>query len=251
MRRNAGTLSGDIATASPAADTLPVLYALDAGAMVASTRRERTVPIPRCRTPRAALASGVIIMVTEGDAGRNLSAEIGVRVRQSRVKAGLSGVKLARAAGVSQPFLSQLESGQSSVAIATLYRIAQALGVQPSDLLPTAAPAEIEVVRSAETRRIPLSEDIHTANARAIFRSGRKISELYDYEISAEDYIEDWFSSDSEHALYVLEGTLRIEFEGRPEIVLAAGDAIFYKSQVPHRWHSGQGARIILVVADP
>ena len=45
MRRNAGTLSGDIATASPAADTLPVLYALDAGVTVASTRRERTVPI--------------------------------------------------------------------------------------------------------------------------------------------------------------------------------------------------------------
>ena len=45
MRRNAGTLSGDIATASPAGDTLPVLYALDAGVTVASTRRERTVPI--------------------------------------------------------------------------------------------------------------------------------------------------------------------------------------------------------------
>ena len=172
-------------------------------------------------------------------------------VRQFRVKAGLSGVKLAEAAGVSQPFLSQLESGQSSVAIATLYRIAQALGVQPSDLLPAAEPAEIEVVRSAETQRIPLSEDARAANARAIFRGGRKISELYDYGISADDYVEDWFSSDAEHVLYVLEGTLRIEFEGRPEILLEAGDAIFYKSRVPHRWHSGQGARIILVVADP
>ena len=190
-------------------------------------------------------------MATTDDAGRNLSAEIGVKVREFRVKAGLSGVKLAEAAGVSQPFLSQLESGQSSVAIATLYRIAHALGVQPSDLLPAPEPAEIEVVRSAETQRLPLSEDIRTANARTIFRSGRKISELYDYEIFAEDYIEDWFSSDAEHALYVLEGTLRVEFEGRPEILLETGDAIFYKSRVPHRWHSGQGARIVLVVADP
>ncbi len=182
---------------------------------------------------------------------RDLGSEIGARVRQLRVEAGLSGVKLAEAADISQPFLSQLESGQSSVAIATLYRIAHALDVQPSDLLPAAEPAEIEVVRSADTQRIPLSEDTRTAKARAIFRSGRRISELYDYDISAEDYVEDWFSSDAEHALYVLEGSLRVEFEGRPEITLDAGDAIFYKSRVPHRWHSGHGARIILVVIDP
>lgn len=188
-------------------------------------------------------------MATTDDSSR-LSAEIGARVREFRVNAGLSGVKLAAAAGVSQPFLSQLESGQSSVAIATLYRIAKALEVQPSDLLPEAEPADIEVVRSIETQRLPLSEDAHTANARAIFRSGRKISELYDYQISPEDYVEDWFSSDAEHALYVMEGTLRVEFEGRPEITLAAGDAMFYTSRVPHRWHSGHGARIILVVAD-
>ena len=190
-------------------------------------------------------------MAASDDMGRTLSAEIGARVRQVRTEAGLSGVKLAAAAGISQPFLSQLESGQSSVAIATLYRIANALGVQPSDLLPPAEPAEIEVVRSSETRQIPVSEDQRSAIARAILRSGRKISELYDYEISPEDYIEDWFSSDAEHALYVLEGTLRVEFEDRPEIMLEAGDAIFYKSRVPHRWRSGHGARIILVVADP
>ena len=181
---------------------------------------------------------------------RDLSAEIGARVRQVRTAAGLSGVKVASAAGVSQPFLSQLESGQSSVAIATLYRIAHALGVQPSELLPPAEPADIEVVRSSDTRQIALSEDQRSANARVIFRSGKKISEMYDYAISAEDYVEDWFSSDAEHALYVLEGTLRIEFEDRPEIMLEAGDAIFYMSRVPHRWHAGSGARIILVVAD-
>ncbi|MXZ54422.1 MAG: helix-turn-helix domain-containing protein [Acidimicrobiaceae bacterium] len=189
-------------------------------------------------------------MVTTDDSGRSLSAEIGSKVREFRVRAGLSGVKLAAAAGVSQPFLSQLESGQSSLAIATLYRIADALGVQPTDLLPAAEPAEIEVVRSSETQQIPLSEDQRSADARVILRSGRKISELYDYEIAPEDYVEDWFSSDAEHALYVMEGTLRVEFEGRPEITLAAGDAMFYKSRVPHRWHSGHGARIILVVAD-
>ena len=43
--RSTGTLGGNIATASPAGDTLPVLYALDATVSVASVRGERTLPI--------------------------------------------------------------------------------------------------------------------------------------------------------------------------------------------------------------
>jgi len=188
-------------------------------------------------------------VATGAERQRDLGAEIGGRVRRFRTRAGISGVKLAAAAGVSQPFLSQLESGRTSVAIATLYRLAGALGVHPSDLLPAPAPSRIEVVRSAETRRIALSEHMRTATARAIFRGSNRISELYDYKIEPEDYVGDWFSSEGEHALYVLEGTLRLEFEGRPEILLEEGDSVFYNSRIPHRWHSGQQARIILVVA--
>ena len=43
--RNAGTIGGNLATASPAGDTLPVLYALDAEVTVSSTRGDRVVPI--------------------------------------------------------------------------------------------------------------------------------------------------------------------------------------------------------------
>jgi len=189
-------------------------------------------------------------VATGADPGPDLGAEIGSRVRRFRTKAGMSGVKLAAAAGVSQPFLSQLESGRSSVAIATLYRLARALAVHPSELLPAPVPSRIEVVRAAETRRIALSEHMRTATARAIFRGSSRISELYDYKIEPEDYVADWFSSDGEHALYVLEGSLRLEFEGQPEFLLEEGDAVFYNSRIPHRWHSGQQAQIILVVAD-
>lgn len=43
--RNTGTLGGNIATASPAGDTLPVLTALDALVTLASIDGERTVPL--------------------------------------------------------------------------------------------------------------------------------------------------------------------------------------------------------------
>ena len=43
--RNAGTIGGNICNASPAGDTLPVLYALDASVVLESINETRTLPI--------------------------------------------------------------------------------------------------------------------------------------------------------------------------------------------------------------
>ncbi len=43
--RNAGTIGGNVGTASPAGDGLPVLYALEAKVVVGSLRGQRTMPI--------------------------------------------------------------------------------------------------------------------------------------------------------------------------------------------------------------
>lgn len=48
--RNAGTLGGNIATSSPAGDTLPVLAALDATVVLRSTQGERRVPFTEFMT---------------------------------------------------------------------------------------------------------------------------------------------------------------------------------------------------------
>lgn len=61
--RNAGTLAGNVATASPAGDGLPVLYALEAVVEVASTDGARQVPIAEliAGPKRTALAPGELI----------------------------------------------------------------------------------------------------------------------------------------------------------------------------------------------
>jgi len=48
--RNAGTIGGNIATSSPAGDTLPVLAALDATIVLRSASQERRVPFARFMT---------------------------------------------------------------------------------------------------------------------------------------------------------------------------------------------------------
>jgi carbon-monoxide dehydrogenase small subunit/xanthine dehydrogenase small subunit len=62
--QNRGTLGGNIATASPAGDSLPVLLALDAGIVVGSGRGERVVPVGAFFSAyrRTALAADELIL---------------------------------------------------------------------------------------------------------------------------------------------------------------------------------------------
>ncbi len=70
-------------------------------------------------------------MAIQDDLARNL--------RNLRHEKNLSQEVLADAAGIDRTYISALERGLYSVSIATLDKLAKALGVEPADLLrPTA-----------------------------------------------------------------------------------------------------------------
>lgn len=75
--RNAGTLGGNVGTASPAGDTLPVLVALDAVVVLASSAGERRVPLVELITgpKRTAIGAGELITAVEVHAGPGLAQE--------------------------------------------------------------------------------------------------------------------------------------------------------------------------------
>ena len=60
---------------------------------------------------------------------------VGRNVKDARLKAGLSQEQLAERSGFSQQYLSGLERGLRNPTVVTLFELAQALGVQPVDLL--------------------------------------------------------------------------------------------------------------------
>lgn len=81
--RNAGTIGGNLATCSPAGDTLPVLAALDADVHLASLNGERTLPVGQfmlgvktTALTRGELIVGVTAPVLRGAQGY---AKVGVR----------------------------------------------------------------------------------------------------------------------------------------------------------------------------
>lgn len=65
-----------------------------------------------------------------------ITNRIGERIRQLREKAGLSGNAFAKAAGISQPYLWEIENGQTEPSLSSLEKIALALNVKLKSLLP-------------------------------------------------------------------------------------------------------------------
>jgi transcriptional regulator with XRE-family HTH domain len=65
---------------------------------------------------------------------------LGSRLRQARLQANLSLREMARQLGVSPSFVSQLENGKSQPSVATLYSLAQLLGVSMDRLFENQEP---------------------------------------------------------------------------------------------------------------
>src|SRR4051794_185802 len=91
------------------------------------------------------------------DAGQpDWSAEqLGRRLRELRNARGLRLSDLAQASGLSVSFLSQVEQGQSDIAVGRLMRIAHALQVQLTDLVDLPTLRARRLVRAGERANLP------------------------------------------------------------------------------------------------
>jgi CO/xanthine dehydrogenase FAD-binding subunit len=85
--RNAGTIGGNVATASPAGDTLPVLVALGAGIELASTAGKRVVPVGEffLGAKRSALQPGELVVAVHVPVRRGPQDYLKVGVRNAMV----------------------------------------------------------------------------------------------------------------------------------------------------------------------
>jgi transcriptional regulator with XRE-family HTH domain len=182
-----------------------------------------------------------------------LNQLVGATVRALREKAGLSMRALAASAGVSQPFLSQVERGVSAPSMSTVYRLASALGVVPGDLLPTLPPDPVTVVRASEGQFLPVTEQVEAARGRILMSQSDRMLELIEYRIEPGQYLEEWFESQGEMALYVVQGTLDIELEGHGTWRLRSRDLIYHPGMVRHRWLlvDDRPVQVLLVVGRP
>ena len=180
---------------------------------------------------------------TEVDVGERLRA-----IRRSR-RATLRTI--AARSGLSESFLSQVERGRSSASIASLRRIADALGVSMADLFgPDGVPGP-RVLRRDE--RPALSFGIL---GRKLLLTPRPLHHLEvfagELDIGGSTGEQPYAHGDSEELFVVLSGTVQLELGG--EIFeLERGDSIDYRSSTPHRISNlGQElAEVMWIISPP
>lgn len=186
------------------------------------------------------------------DATDDVRAAVGQAIRRAREAAGLSMRALARASEMSQPFLSQVEKGETSPSLSSLYRIAHALGLPPSQLMPPmSAPRGVSVLRRGEGRSLAVSDVPGTAHGRLLSGGAGHLLEVVEYRVEPGADLGGWFESDGEMTVYVIDGEVEVTLENEGSWRLGPGDAISHPADIRHRWATvGDGAaRILLSVA--
>ncbi len=171
---------------------------------------------------------------------------IGDRLREERVKAGLSQRELARRLGVSPSLISQLESGQSNPSVGTLYAIVTELDVSLDRLIRGSDYVGNGTEKAAEEETSPPL--VHPEERKVIqLDSGVRWEQLVPGDGDDIDFLltvyEVGGASTADESLmrhhgreygYVMKGTLGVQV-GFEEYQLDPGDAISFDSTVPHR----------------
>ena len=179
------------------------------------------------------------------DVGMRLGRAIRVRRRQL----GLTLVEVAASAGLSHPFLSQLERGLARPSMRSLTAIAATLGTTAQALmadseLPAAPDADpVSVVRRAADDFTPV--DSPGGYVRPLVRGERAMLPV---EFNgAPRVFEEYYRHDGDEFVYVVQGLIEVDIEGACHTA-AAGDSVYYAGGLRHRWRSLGDAEVRLVV---
>jgi quercetin dioxygenase-like cupin family protein len=183
-----------------------------------------------------------------------LGRQLGRGIRQARETAAISMRALAARSGLSQAFLSAVERGLSMPSIATLYRIAEALDVPPSSLLPDETHGDVQVIRADEGAMVSSSEREGSAVGRLVLSDDAHGIELYEYATEPSADLDVWYAHPGRKVLHLIAGSLRVEFDGRDDVLLHAGDCLVHTARIPHRWAIEGDAPVrlfLVIVRDP
>ncbi len=178
-------------------------------------------------------------------------AQLPARLRDARRTQNLSLDAVAKLSGVSRSMVSQIERGESSPTIATLWNLTRALNVDFAGLLdagPTAG--RIETLRADDVPTIEnLGKNLRIRILSPPEEAGKH--EVYELIFSLGGVLDSQpHTRGAREHLSVIEGIVDVH-SGTDEKRLHAGDTARYNADVPHRITAIGAARAFLVVQSP
>ena len=170
------------------------------------------------------------------------------RLKEARRAKGLSLEAVANLSGVSRSMVSQIERGESSPTISTLWNLTRALQVDFAGLLEDSDTADqIEILRQAEVPSI----DNMGQNCRIRILSPPEEAgghEVYDIQFDKDGALNSQpHARGAREQLTVLDGTVHVT-SGTAVSELQQGDTARYAADVAHSISSVGSARVFLIV---
>ena len=180
----------------------------------------------------------------------SIEVDLGARIRALRMARGETLRKLAAEAGVTESFLSQVERGVAAPSIASVQRIARALGTSIAELFATDDRAGI-VVRAADRRRV-VYQGLGAIDEFLTRATDGKLQVIMSTIEPGGGTGDEAYTHDSdEEVIVVLEGVLDL-WVGQEHYRLETGDAVTHSSRVPHRnTNPGPGIARVLFCSTP
>lgn len=178
----------------------------------------------------------------------NQGLRIGARLRDARLRQGLTIDQVGTRTNLTKGFISRVERDLTSPSVSTLVTLCEVLSLPVGELFETAKTA---VVRRAEAPQVFLTgsgadERLLTPRGQGRLQLIRSVivpggtggPELYTLNCELE-------------VVHVLKGRLQLQFSQHIEL-LAVGDSMTFSGREPHTWANPDGARtaeVIWVVA--
>ncbi|QJU56195.1 helix-turn-helix transcriptional regulator [Herbiconiux sp. SALV-R1] len=171
-----------------------------------------------------------------------MAADLGRRISALRKREGFTLVRLAALTELSQPFLSQIERGKARPSMASLHRIAQALGTSTPMLLSStsesaaaSAHAEIdtELVSLVRADEGSMAEQ-DTGQAKALV-AGERAMHPMEFVTRLTEF-EEYYEHPHPEFIYVISGVLEVDLAEQGLHVLQASDTLYFAGGVRHRW---------------
>ena len=182
---------------------------------------------------------------------RQLIEIVSSRIRDRRRDQRLSLDRLAALAGVSKGMLVQIEQGQANPSIATLCKVAAALGASVADLVQVAGRHPAEVMPAASPRLLWRGPKGGSATL-LVGSAGPDMLELWSWELRpGERYDAPAHPEGTQELLHVVRGRLALAF-GEVSYVIETGGSAVAQTDRPHAYacDGKRPAQFTMVVAE-
>jgi transcriptional regulator with XRE-family HTH domain len=166
---------------------------------------------------------------------------LGARVRELRRDRGMTLKDLGRAAGLSHPFLSQLERGLARPSMSSVERIARALDVPVSTLWRAPRQEPARVLRASDGEIARHADPGAPGGVRELFADGTTLR-VREWSGGTRSWPEEGDTTTGEVFVYVVRGAVEVDVDGTVH-ALHEGDSLFFDGTVRHRLRRRGGTR--------